>query len=101
MIRRKWPNRPMHEPGTRFKYNDVRINLLAYALLQVFSRTAAGGAARSDHGTDRGVEHLALARLPKFLGRAGWAADAVGIRRRPFWRRDVHQQPPIMPASVC
>jgi len=32
----QWPNRPMHEPGTRFKYNDVRINLLAYALLQVF-----------------------------------------------------------------
>ncbi len=28
-------NRPLHEPGTRFKYNDVRINLLAYALMLV------------------------------------------------------------------
>ncbi|MBS3744939.1 MAG: serine hydrolase [Wenzhouxiangellaceae bacterium] len=31
----QWPNREMHEPGTYFKYNDVRINLLAYGLLQV------------------------------------------------------------------
>lgn len=31
----QWPNREMHEPGTHFKYNDVRINLLAYSLLQV------------------------------------------------------------------
>lgn len=29
-------NRPLHAPGTRYKYNDVRVNLLAYALLQVF-----------------------------------------------------------------
>lgn len=33
--REQWPNRRMHEPGTYFKYNDVRINLLAYGLLQV------------------------------------------------------------------
>ncbi|MDZ7790275.1 MAG: serine hydrolase [Xanthomonadales bacterium] len=32
----KWPEREMHEPGTHFKYNDVRVNLLAYSLLQVF-----------------------------------------------------------------
>src|SRR3546814_7472720 len=31
-----WPNRPLSAPGTRFKYNDVRVNLLAYALLHVF-----------------------------------------------------------------
>lgn len=31
-----WRNREMHEPGTHFKYNDVRVNLLAYSLLQVF-----------------------------------------------------------------
>ena len=33
--RSQWPHRELHEPGTRFKYNDVRINLLAYSLLQV------------------------------------------------------------------
>jgi len=32
----EWRNRQMHEPGTHFKYNDVRVNLLAYSLLQVF-----------------------------------------------------------------
>jgi len=29
-------NRALHAPGTFFKYNDVRVNLLAYALLQVW-----------------------------------------------------------------
>lgn len=30
-----WPDRPLHAPGTRFKYNDVRVNLAALSLLQV------------------------------------------------------------------
>lgn len=34
--RSQWPNRELHEPGSYFKYNDVRINLAAYALLQVW-----------------------------------------------------------------
>jgi len=33
-----WKNRALHEPGTFFKYNDVRVNLLAYSLLQVWRR---------------------------------------------------------------
>jgi CubicO group peptidase (beta-lactamase class C family) len=32
------PQRPMHEPGTFFKYNDVRVNLLALATLHVWKR---------------------------------------------------------------
>lgn len=32
----EWKNRKLNEPGTVFKYNDVRVNLLAYSLLQVF-----------------------------------------------------------------
>ncbi len=31
-----WKYRKLHEPGTYFKYNDVRVNVLAYALLQVW-----------------------------------------------------------------
>ncbi|MFO7847697.1 MAG: serine hydrolase [Balneolaceae bacterium] len=31
-----WRMRELHEPGTHFKYNDVRVNLLAYSLLQVW-----------------------------------------------------------------
>ncbi|QOC22733.1 serine hydrolase [Wenzhouxiangella sp. AB-CW3] len=30
-----WPNRELQAPGSRYKYNDVRVNLLAYSLLQV------------------------------------------------------------------
>ncbi len=33
-----WPNRPLREPGTHFKYNDVRINVLALAALQVLRK---------------------------------------------------------------
>jgi len=33
-----WKYRELHEPGTYFKYNDVRVNLLAYSILQVWRR---------------------------------------------------------------
>jgi hypothetical protein len=33
-----WPNRPLREPGTYFKYNDVRVNVLALAALQVIRK---------------------------------------------------------------
>jgi len=31
-----WKNRELNEPGMSFKYNDVRVNVLSYALLQVW-----------------------------------------------------------------
>jgi len=31
-----YPNRPQYEPGTHFKYNDVRVNLLALVTLNVW-----------------------------------------------------------------
>jgi CubicO group peptidase (beta-lactamase class C family) len=33
-----WPNRRLSEPGTRYKYNDVRVNLLALCALHVLRR---------------------------------------------------------------
>jgi len=33
-----WQFRQLHEPGTVFEYNDVRVNLLAYSLLQVWRK---------------------------------------------------------------
>ena len=33
-----YPNRAMHEPGTFFKYNDVRVNLMALCALHVWRR---------------------------------------------------------------
>jgi CubicO group peptidase (beta-lactamase class C family) len=36
--RTDFPNRPMNEPGTRYKYNDVRVNLLALVALHVWRR---------------------------------------------------------------
>jgi CubicO group peptidase (beta-lactamase class C family) len=34
----EWANRKLWEPGTHFKYNDVRVNVLALAALQVWRR---------------------------------------------------------------
>ena len=34
----EWPNRTLYEPGTHYKYNDVRVNVLALAALQVWRR---------------------------------------------------------------
>lgn len=33
-----WKNRKFNEPGTVFEYNDVRVNVLAYSLLQVWRK---------------------------------------------------------------
>ena len=33
-----WEKRPMYEPGAHFKYNDVRVNVMALAALQVWRR---------------------------------------------------------------
>lgn len=33
-----WKNRKLQEPGSTFEYNDVRVNLLAYSLLQVIRK---------------------------------------------------------------
>ncbi|MDC3040263.1 beta-lactamase family protein [Flavobacteriaceae bacterium] len=32
----EWRSEPQKQPGTYYKYNDVRVNVLAYSLLQVF-----------------------------------------------------------------
>src|SRR5258706_14479637 len=33
-----WKNRKLFEPGSQFEYNDVRVNLLSYSLLQVWRK---------------------------------------------------------------
>lgn len=34
----QWRARPLSEPGTVFEYNDVRVNVLAYSLLNVYRK---------------------------------------------------------------
>ncbi len=34
----EWRNRKLYEPGTHYKYNDVRVNVLAYSLLQIWRK---------------------------------------------------------------
>jgi CubicO group peptidase (beta-lactamase class C family) len=33
-----WARRELHEPGSKYEYNDTRVNLLAYSLLQVWRK---------------------------------------------------------------
>src|ERR1041384_3137319 len=33
-----YPNRKMYEPGAHYKYNDVRVNVMALAALEVWRR---------------------------------------------------------------
>ena len=73
-----WPNRKLYEPGTHYKYNDVRVNVMALALLHVLRTSAAGGAARGDHGADWRLVHVALVRLREFVGRDRRPPRAVG-----------------------
>ncbi|HET8861227.1 serine hydrolase [Marivirga sp.] len=35
----EWRARTLYEPGTHYKYNDVRVNVLAYSLLQVWRKS--------------------------------------------------------------
>lgn len=34
----EWRNRVLHPPGSHFKYNDVRVNVLSYAMLNVWRK---------------------------------------------------------------
>ena len=36
--RRRWPKRALNEPGTVYKYNDTRVNVLALATLHVMKK---------------------------------------------------------------
>ena len=64
----QWAKREMHEPGTFYKYNDTRVNVLALSALYVFEAAAAGRVEGVDHGSDRRVFDLALGGVRQRLG---------------------------------
>ncbi|MFY9345756.1 MAG: serine hydrolase, partial [Planctomycetota bacterium] len=79
-----WPNRPLREPGTHFKYNDVRVNVLALAALHVWRRPlpallrdevmdAIGASATWRwHGYDNSWLELDGARVQSVSGGGHW-----------------------------
>jgi len=62
-----WKKRTLNEPGTYFKYNDVRVNVLSYSLLNVWRKPFASGFKNRNHGSDRSLDYLALVWLQKLL----------------------------------
>jgi CubicO group peptidase (beta-lactamase class C family) len=89
----EWRAGPRDEPGTVYAYNDVRVNLLALAALNVWRRPLPQVLREHGHGSHRRIRHVALVRLRQLLGGAGRRARAVGQRRRALGRRHVHQRP--------
>ena len=88
----EWQNRPMYEPGTHFKYNDVRVNVLALAALQVWRRPLP------EVLRDEIMEPIGASSTWRWYGYENSWVDidgtegAVGVRRRPLGRRHVHQR---------
>ena len=91
---------PKYEPGTHYKYNDVRVNLLALLATHVWRRPLPVRAARQRDESDRCDEHLAVARLREFMGDDRWAERAIRERRGPLGWRDVHQRSRPRPLRV-
>ena len=67
----QWPNRELHPPGSYWKYNDVRINLLAYSLLTDYSIGARRLISMRAHLVLDAVAALALIAAPLALGFGG------------------------------
>ena len=62
-------NRQLWEPGTHFKYNDVRVNVMALAALYVWRKPLPDVLREESHGADRRVLDMALVRLRQLVGR--------------------------------
>ena len=68
------------EPGTFYKYNDTRVNVLALATLYIMKEPLPVVLKRDDHGPDRRVEQLALGAVRKRVRHDRRQEDAVGHR---------------------
>ena len=72
---RKGQRRELKAPGTHFEYNDVRVNLLAFCLLQRFGRPLPDVLRERVMDPIGASQELAVARLSKRRGRR-WADSA-------------------------
>ena len=59
----EWPNRKLWDPGTHYKYNDVRVNVLALAALNVWRRPLPEVLREEVMDPIGASVHLALVRL--------------------------------------
>ena len=69
-----WPNRKLSPPGTRYKYNDVRVNLLVALRAARLAPAAARGAARGGDGADRRLEHAGAGTATTTRGSSSMAS---------------------------
>ena len=87
-----WPNRELHEPGTHYKYNDVRVNVLALAALK------SGGVRCREVLREEVMEPIGASSTWRWYGYENSWVDLDGqkmqsmTRRRPLGRRHVHQR---------
>ena len=55
--------REIHDPGTYYEYNDVRINRFALSLARVFGKGIPDSVQREHHGQDRRFQRMEVAWL--------------------------------------
>ena len=94
--------RDIHEPGTFYEYNDVRINRFALSLLRIFGKGLPEILKTAIMDPIGGIAGLALARLRQFERGDRRKADRVGQRRHALgWRPlDEFRGPrPLRPAD--
>jgi len=58
-----WKQRQLNEPGTKMEYNDVRVNVLAYSLLNVWRQPLPANPQEKNYGPNWRFNYLALVWL--------------------------------------
>jgi CubicO group peptidase (beta-lactamase class C family) len=84
----EWTTRPRNKPGTVYKYNDTRTNVMALAALNVWRRPLPQ--VLKENIMDP-IGASDTWRWFGYLGGAGWQPNAVGDWRWALGRRHVYQ----------
>ena len=88
----QWAKREMHQPGTFYKYNDARINVLALSALYVFKRPLPDVLKESIMDPIGASSTWHWEGYDNCLGGDRRQTNEIGEWRRTFWRRHVHQR---------
>ena len=86
----KWQDRPLREPGTFMKYNDVRVNLLAYALTNVFRQPLPVILRQRIMDPIEASPTWRWHGYEKFLDQYRWSKSSMRQRRGALGWRHVH-----------
>ena len=91
--RSTWLDTDRPKPGTVYEYNDTRVNLFGLADNPSVAGATPERPQAKSHGSNWRFEHLALARIRKFLDHPRWRKNPSRERWRSLGRRHVLECP--------